>query len=112
MEKSGEGVIMPRSTTARDFDLYLQEDAGMISKHHMKAEILKRDIKDLKKEPFYLAVFLLLLSILGVQFGISIYILSGLCVYPLLNSVFSSWIKLAEMETEIKYLESGLELIR
>lgn len=106
------GDIIPRSKASRDFDIYLQEDAGMISKKQMKAEILRRDIKDLKKEPFYLSVFLLLLSILGVQFGISIYILGGLCVYPLLNSIFSVWKKVAEMETDVIYLEAGLELTR
>jgi len=30
----------------------------------------------------------------------------------MLKSIFSTWIKLAEMETDITYLEAGLELIR
>jgi hypothetical protein len=69
-------------------------------------------MKDMKREPFYISSFVSLLIILGYEMRISIYILCGLAVYPMLKSIFSTWIKLAEMETDITYLEAGLELIR
>jgi hypothetical protein len=103
---------MPRSKALRDIDLLLEKTAGCITEKQVKAEVLRRDMKDLRKEPFYLSLFLFLLSILGVQFGISVYILGGLCVYPLLSSVYSAGVKVAEMKTEIVYLEAGIELTR
>lgn len=106
---------MPRSKSVRDFDLYILQDVGEITENQVKVEGLRRDMKEMKREPFYIFSFVSLLIILGIlsfEMRISIYILCGLEVYPVLMSIYSTWIKLAEMETDITYLEAGLELIR
>jgi hypothetical protein len=79
-----------------------------------RAKILKykRDMKDLKKKPCYIILFVFLLIILGYHNGISVYIMCGLAVFPVLNSIYSYWVRLAEMKTQLTYLEAGIELVR
>jgi len=100
------------SNSLRDFDLWLLKGNGEITEQQKKAEILRRDMKELRKEPFLISVLIFSFSILGHQMGIPVYILGGMAVYPILKSIVSTWTRLAEMETDITYLESGLELIR
>ena len=102
----------PFSRALRDFDLEFMVSDGQITTKQAEAQILRRNMEDMKKEPLYLSILILALITLGYNFRLPLDILCGLAVYPLLKSVFSTWIKLAEIETDITYLEAGLELIR
>ncbi len=103
---------MQRSKVIRDFDIWFMVQRGDISHREAKAMTLRRDMMDMKKEPLYLVVLLLGLIAIGTHFGFPFYLMVGIAFYLLLRDVYLTWMKLAEMETEIKYLEAGLLLKR
>jgi len=103
---------MPRSKAARDIDIWFMEQRGDISHREAKAITLRRDMRDMKNRPLYLAILLLGPIVIGTYFGFPFYLIAGIALYLLLRNVYSIWMKLAETETEITYLEAGLILKR
>lgn len=67
---------------------------------------------DVKNRPIHVLFFISILILFGSNLGLPLSVMAGLAVYPLLSSIYSTWVRVAEMKTEITYLEAGLELIR
>lgn len=103
---------MPLFKSLRDTDLRMMEKSGRISPSEAKISTLKRDMKDMKRRSLCLGVILIGLTAEVVYFGFHVYFVIGLVFYLLIRDVYFTWVKLAEMETEIKYLEAGLILTR
>ena len=106
---------MPCSKALRDLDLEFMVSEGWITSKQAEVQKLRRDMGDIRNRFVHVLVLISLLMLFGYQLGLNLSVMGvvgGLAVYPLLKSVFSTWIKLAEIETDITYLEAGLELIR
>lgn len=110
-EKGKEGDIIPLPKDFRDGDINLEECLGVISLNEAELRKRKRDVDDVRNEPIHVTFFVLMLVVFGHRLGFSFEILVCLLILPVLNIVHS-WIKLAEIETDIVYLEAGLGSIR
>lgn len=73
---------------------------------------LRRDLKDDKRIILYSIALYIELIILLHTFKISVYLSASVFALLLFSECYTLWIKAAEVETEIKYLEAGLRLIR
>lgn len=103
---------MPKSKVIRDMDLFFQEYEGILSEKEVEAISLRRDLEDYKKFISYSVVFYSTLIILANMFGIPVYLTISFFTFLLLSECYAIWIKSAEVETEITYLEAGLRLKR
>lgn len=103
---------MPRSKAVRDMDLIFKEYDGIISKNEAKAISLRRDVKDAKKTIIYSMLLFIQLTLLGNMIHIPVYLTAPIFTLWLFGECYTVWMKSAEVETDIKYLEAGLRLIR
>ncbi len=103
---------MSFSKILRDADIRMMERHGHISSTEAKVRTRKRDMKEMKMRSLCFAILLMGVAAEGMYFGVHVYLVAGIAFYLLLRDVYSTWMKLTEMDTEIKYLEAGLVLTR
>ena len=93
-------------------DLYFQAYEGILSEKEVEAISLRRDLRDYKTSIIYSGILYFTLILLANMFNIPAYLTIPIFAILLFSECYALWIKSAEIETEIKYLESGLRLIR
>ena len=103
---------MPSLKSFRDADLRFMQQHGYISPFEAKIRSRKRDMEYIKKRLFYLTILLAVVVTGGIYFGVHVYLVAAVVFFMLIRDVYSTWMKLVEMETEITYLEAGLVLTR
>ena len=103
---------MPPLKYFRDADLRFMQQHGYISPFEAKIRSRKRDMQYIKKRLLYLAILLAVVVAEGIYLEVHVYLVAAVLFFMLIRGVYSTWVKLAEMETEITYLEAGLVLTR